>query len=145
MVMFEGGVVSKDIVDPQRSRNMAAIGQKGTKPELVVRRICHALGYRYRLHVKTLPGSPDLVFRQLKKVIFVHGCFWHRHPDCPRTTIPKTRTEFWKKKFADNVSRDRRQMSELSALSWQTMIVWECETKDKEELRERLVEFLGRS
>lgn len=130
-------------IDPQRSKMMASIGQRGTKPEMIVRRICHSLGFRYRLHVKTLPGSPDLVFPRLKKIVFVHGCFWHRHENCSRTTTPKTRTAFWEKKFADNVSRDERQIFELCTLGWQVLIIWECETKEQTALKEKLVGFLG--
>lgn len=133
----------KEDIDPIRSKIMAAVAQRGTKPEMIVRRLCHALGYRYRLHVKALPGSPDLVFPRRKKVIFVHGCFWHRHPGCSRTTTPKTRTQFWNAKFEANVSRDARQLAELSTFGWESLVVWECETKDPVRLRQTLNDYLG--
>ncbi|RAN33507.1 very short patch repair endonuclease [Hyphomonas pacifica] len=135
----------KEEIDPVRSKIMASVAQRGTKPEMFVRRLCHALGYRYRLHVKALPGSPDLVFPCRKKVIFVHGCFWHRHPGCSRTTTPKTRTPFWKAKFDENVRRDARQLTELTTLGWESCIVWECETRNPIILRQKLSDYLEMS
>lgn len=125
-----------------RSANMARIGAKDTKPELIVRRLLHSLGYRYRLHRRDLPGTPDICFPSRKKVIFVHGCFWHRHDGCKRTTTPKTRTSFWENKFQQNVVRDRENLENLSDLEWEAMVVWECETDDLEALTLRLVAFL---
>ena len=125
-----------------RSANMARIGSKDTQPELIVRRLLHGLGYRYRLHRRDLPGTPDICFPSRKKVIFVHGCFWHRHDGCKRMTTPKTRASFWEDKFPQNVVRDRMNMERLSGLDWATMVVWECETEDLEELTPRLVAFL---
>lgn len=125
-----------------RSANMARIGAKDTKPELIVGRLLHSLGYRYRLHRRDLPGTPDICFPSRKKVIFVHGCFWHRHDGCKRTTTPKTRTSFWENKFQQNVVRDRENLESLSDLEWEAMVVWECETDDLEELTPRLVAFL---
>lgn len=125
-----------------RSANMARIGAKDTKPELIVRRLLHSLGYRYRLHRRDLPGTPDICFPSRKKVIFVHGCFWHRHDGCKRTTTPKTRTSFWENKFQQNVVRDRENLESLSDLEWEAIVVWECETDDLEELAPRLVAFL---
>lgn len=125
-----------------RSANMAKIGHKDTRPELVVRRLLHGLGYRYRLHRRDLPGTPDICFPARKKVIFVHGCFWHRHDGCSQTTTPKTRTSFWENKFQQNVARDRVNLKKLGDLDWDTMVVWECETKDLDKLTTRLVAFL---
>ena len=122
---------------------MARIGPKDTKPELVVRRLLHGLGYRYRLHRSDLPGTPDICFPARKKVIFVHGCFWHRHDGCPRTTTPKTRTSFWEEKFVQNVARDDRKLADLRRLGWRTLVVWECETENESELAHRLGHFLS--
>lgn len=108
---------------------MAAIGGKNTKPELMIRRALHARGFRYRVHSSKLPGKPDIVLASRKAVIFVHGCFWHRHIGCHWCTFPKTRVEFWNSKFALNVARDARQQEELLQLGWRVGIVWECATK----------------
>ena len=129
-------------VPPSRSARNARLGPKNSKPEMVVRRLLHALGYRFRLHAKDLPGRPDIVFRSKKKVIFVHGCFWHRHAGCPKSTSPKTRAEFWSLKFAANTARDRRVQEELEAMGWKVLVVWECEVSNKIELSSRLLEFL---
>lgn len=129
----------------ERSALMARIQAKDTKPELLVRRLIHGLGYRYRLHRKALPGTPDLVFPSRKKVIFVHGCFWHRHEGCNFATMPKTRVAFWKKKFDSNVHRDLRVQEELDLLGWQSLIIWECETKSLENLAKTVHEFLNDS
>ena len=131
-----------DIVSKQtRSRLMSAVRQRDTKPEMVVRRMVHGMGYRYRLHVAELPGSPDLVFPRLKKVIFVHGCFWHRHR-CKKATTPATRTEFWMDKFEKNKKRDRKNVQRLRQMGWQVLVVWECQTKRTDWLREKLSTFL---
>lgn len=121
---------------------MARIGNKDTRPELAIRHLLHALGYRYRLHRHDLPGTPDVCFPGRKKAIFVHGCFWHRHQGCRRTTTPKTRTSFWEEKFRANMARDRRNMDGLAELGWNAMVVWECEIKDLDALAPRLVGFL---
>ncbi len=121
---------------------MASIRAKNTRPEITVRRLLHSLGYRYRLHRRDLPGTPDICFPGRKKVIFVHGCFWHRHEGCRRTTTPKTRTSFWENKFTANMVRDRRNMSGLAEIGWEAIVVWECETADLEALASRLVRFL---
>ena len=119
-----------DVVDSaKRSRMMAGILAKNTKPELIVRRYLHACGYRYRLHRKDLPGKPDLVLPKYKVVIFVHGCFWHRHKNCVYATSPNSRREFWEAKLNGNVLRDRKQISLLSAEGWRVVIVWECGLK----------------
>ena len=126
----------------QRSRNMAAIKGKDTKPEMIVRRMLHGLGYRYGLHGRALPGRPDLVFSARKKVVFVHGCFWHMH-DCRwGAVIPKTRTEFWQNKRRSNVERDVRTRDLLREAGWRFLIVWECELKSPQRALKKLVAFL---
>ncbi|MEE4013427.1 DNA mismatch endonuclease Vsr [Roseibium sp. FZY0029] len=124
-----------------RSNLMGRVKAKDTGPEMIVRRIVHRLGYRYRLHRRDLPGTPDMVFPRLHKVIFVHGCFWHRH-GCSRTTTPKTKTDFWKAKFEANVKRDNRQLAELTKLGWENLIIWECETKNIDQLTSVLRDYL---
>lgn len=116
-----------DIVDKRtRSRMMAGIRGKDTKPELALRRAMHARGFRYRLHAKHVPGRPDLVFPRYHAVVFVHGCFWHRHEDCRYTTTPSTRPEFWQGKFAANVARDAAVRGKLLEDGWRVATVWEC-------------------
>jgi DNA mismatch endonuclease, patch repair protein len=122
---------------------MAAIRSEDTGPEMAVRKIAHRLGYRYRLHVRSLPGRPDLVFPSRRKVVFVHGCFWHRHPKCRYTTSPKTRKEFWQAKFASNVARDRSAARKLKRMEWAVLTVWACELKKPDKLTERLNDFLS--
>ena len=126
----------------RRSWLMGRVGPKNTKPEMIVRRGAHKLGYRYRLHRKDLPGRPDIVFPTLHKAIFVHGCFWHRH-DCRKATTPKANAEFWQEKFRQNVERDQTALSRLADQGWEAMVIWECETEDAERVSERLVSFLG--
>lgn len=121
---------------------MARVRAKDTRPELAVRRLLHRLGYRYRLHRRDLPGRPDICFPGRRKAIFVHGCFWHRHDGCRRSTTPKTRTSFWEAKFERNMVRDRTNLSDLRKLGWEAMVVWECETTDLDRLAPRLVRFL---
>ncbi len=127
-------------VSAVRSRIMAAIKGKDTKPELVVRRAIHAVGLRYRLHRRDLPGSPDIVLTRLKTVVFVHGCFWHHHT-CQRGTWPKTRAAFWRKKIEANVARDRRTRYFLKMAGWHVETIWECELKDQRVI-DRLVRTL---
>lgn len=124
---------------------MRSVGQKRTKPEMIVRRALHALGYRFHANVPSLPGSPDLAFTKRKKAIFVRGCFWHRHPDCLYATVPKTRASFWNAKFAANVERDERQQKSLRDMGWNVETVWEYETRQPGPLVERLKIFLGPS
>ena len=114
-----------------RSRNMAAIKSKNTKPEIEVRKILHEMGYRFRLHRKDLPGNPDIVLPKYKTAIFVNGCFWHQHEDCKYARLPKTKTDFWKKKLEGNKQRDKVKQSQLNELGWKIINVWECEIKDK--------------
>ena len=106
---------------------MSRIRSRDTKPEMVVRRLLHSLGHRYRLHRKGLPGKPDIVLPKYRTVIFVHGCFWHRHPGCKYAYTPKSRLEFWNKKFDENVRRDRENKKALRKLGWKVIVVWECE------------------
>ena len=127
----------------QRSAQMRRIRKKDTKPELLVRRITHALGYRFRLHRSDLPGSPDLVFPSQRKLVFVHGCFWHQHPGCRLNRQPKSRTDYWGPKLARNVERDRLVLQELEQLGWKVLVLWECETKDVEATRLALTSFLA--
>ena len=128
----------------QRSFNMSQIRNRDTKPEMIVRKLTFALGFRYRLHRKDLPGKPDLVFAGAKKVVFVHGCYWHVH-DCKYgRVVPKTNAVFWQTKRQSNVDRDMRDQAALAALGWQVLIVWECETRDVGALGERLSKFLSR-
>jgi len=115
----------------QRSRQMSRIRGKNTAPEWVVRRALYGMGVRYRLHRKDLPGTPDIVVGRLRAAIFVHGCYWHRHPGCKRATTPSTRREFWETKFAANVARDRRKEEALEAAGWRVLVIWECETKGR--------------
>jgi DNA mismatch endonuclease (patch repair protein) len=132
-----------DIVSPaRRSEMMSRVRGKGTKPELIVRSMAHRLGYRFRLHVKGLPGSPDLVFPRSKLALFVHGCFWHRHDGCAYAYNPKSNVEFWKGKFKSNIARDKRVRGELEKMGWHVAIVWECETANSDRLRKELKELL---
>lgn len=121
-----------------RSDIMRAVKRANTAPEIIVRQVLHALGLRFRLHRRDLPGSPDVVLPRFRTVILVHGCFWHRHPDCRYTTTPKTRQDYWLPKFATNIERDLRKEAQLQALGWRVLLVWECETKQREELTLRL-------
>jgi DNA mismatch endonuclease, patch repair protein len=111
----------------RRSWNMSRIRSKNTKPELIVRSLLHRMGFRFRVHVKDLPGNPDLVLPKYKTVVFVHGCFWHRHEDCKNSTIPKSRAEWWLEKLDGNVMRDKKALGNLKALGWKTIVIWECE------------------
>ena len=135
-----------DIVDSdKRSEMMSGIRSRDTKPELIVRRIAHRLGFRFRVHRRDLPGSPDIVFPKHQAVIMVHGCFWHRHPDCQYASTPKTRVQFWENKFEGNVVRDRRSQSALRHLGWRVLVIWECETKDHDAVAARIVSYLGQA
>lgn len=114
----------------KRSWNMSRIKSKDTKPEMLVRSALHRAGYRFRLHVKELPGKPDIVLPKYKTVIFVHGCFWHRHKRCSGATMPSTNQDFWKEKFRQNVKRDKKEQSALKRLGWKVIVIWECELKE---------------
>ena len=129
-----------DIVDgKRRSELMAGIGSRDTAPELAVRRVAHRMGLRFRLYRKDLPGRPDLVFPKHRLVVFVHGCFWHRHKGCRFASTPGSRVEFWTAKFAANVARDARQEAALKTLGWRVLVIWECETGHEVSIRRKLV------
>ena len=130
-------------VSEQRSSNMSAIKSKNTKPEIKVRKILHSMGYRFRLHSKDLPGSPDIVLPKYKTVIFVHGCFWHRHENCKYASTPKTRKEFWNKKFTENKKRDSEIQEKIKILDWRSVVIWECETKNIENLRDKIIDVFN--
>ena len=130
-------------VSEQRSRNMSAIKSKNTKPEIKVRKVLHSMGYRFRLHSKDLPGSPDIVLPKYKTVIFVHGCFWHRHENCKYASTPKTRKEFWNKKFTENKKRDSEIQDKIKNLDWRSVVIWECETKNMENLRDKIIDVFS--
>ena len=132
-----------DIVDrKRRSLMMAKIGPRHTRPELAVRRLLHRLRFRFRLHRTDLPGRPDVVLPRYRLVIFVHGCFWHRHQGCVNCTMPKTRTGFWIRKFDQNVARDTRMARALRRSGWRVMTIWECETERPSTLERRLLRVL---
>ena len=126
----------------KRSKIMARIRTTGTKPELVVRQVTHSLGYRFRLHGKELPGKPDLVFPRYRKVIFVHGCFWHGHGHCPKAKRPATNSTFWEQKLSRNMERDQQNTIALRKAGWEVMVIWECETKDPDRLAGKIRFFL---
>lgn len=128
----------------ERSRRMGLIRGKGTKPELTLRKLVSSLGYRYRLHQAKLPGKPDLVFPGRKKVVFIHGCFWHRHKGCKNTRWPKSKLDFWKPKLLGNARRDKRKLAELVETGWTPLVIWECELRDTENLTDMIKTFLGR-
>jgi DNA mismatch endonuclease, patch repair protein len=127
----------------ERSTRMALIRSKNTKPELEVRKLTHALGYRYSLHKRGLPGKPDLAFPCQKKVIFVHGCFWHSHEGCRVANQPKSRSDFWENKFKRNKARDASNQLSLMKGGWDVCVIWECETKNISDIKDRLRHFLG--
>lgn len=130
-----------------RSEIMRSIKSKDTAPELAVRRIIYSLGYRYRLHRKDIPGCPDISFIGRKKVIFVHGCFWHQHdsPQCKIVHKPKTNTSYWSKKLQRNVERDKRYQELLKKSGWKFLIIWECELTDIQNLKRKLIDFIEKA
>lgn len=117
---------------------MSRIRSRDTRPEKLVRSILHRMGYRFRLHRRDLPGSPDIVMHKYRVIVLVHGCYWHRHPDCRYASTPKTNSDFWESKFQRTVERDRQQQDQLRRLGWNVIIVWECEIKDVQALAARL-------
>lgn len=122
---------------------MSRVASKDTSAEMRVRQIAHSLGLRFRLHRRDLPGSPDLVFPRYKIALFVHGCFWHRHPGCKKASMPKSHIDYWLEKFEQNTARDRTAMEELERMGWRPAIVWECETKNKKILSDFLVQLFN--
>jgi DNA mismatch endonuclease (patch repair protein) len=132
-----------DVYDQaQRSKVMRAVRSENTKPEMIVRRMLHALGYRFRLHRRDLPGKPDIVLPRHRKIIFVHGCFWHQHPNCKDADRPQSNADYWNRKLDRNVQRDQEHMSTLQALSWKVLVVWTCETKNAAQLQQKLEAFM---
>ena len=128
----------------ERSQRMSLVRGKDTKPEMFVRRLVHRMGYRYRLHRRDLPGTPDLVFPGRKKVLYVHGCYWHRHPDpkCKLARLPKSRLEFWLPKLEANAARDRQNQEKIKQIGWNYLVIWECQLKDKVALERKIRSFL---
>lgn len=126
----------------KRSWIMSRISGRDTKPEIIVRKLIHCLGFRFRLHVRTLPGNPDIVLPRHRKVIFVHGCFWHGHENCKRSKKPSTNTGFWDKKISDNVERDKAVTATLNKLGWQSLTIWQCDIRDREKINNLLRSYL---
>ena len=136
-------MVSYDFLTPaERSQRMSRIRGKDTSPEMAVRRIVYSMGYRYRLHDGRLPGRPDMVFAGRRKVIFIHGCFWHLHAGCSRYRLPKANREFWMPKLEGNRRRDQRNLRALHEAGWDTLVIWECQTGSKEQLCALVRSFL---
>ena len=131
------------LISFDRSAHMARIRSKHTRPEIQVRQILHAMGYRFRLHRRDLPGSPDIVLPRFKALIHVHGCFWHQHAGCRLARLPKARPEYWLPKLARNVERDEKVLAEAETLGWKPLVVWECETQDSDLLKIRLRAWLS--
>lgn len=133
-----------DVLTPeQRHFNMSQIKGKNTKPEIKLRKLIFNLGYRYRLNVKNLPGKPDLVFSARKKIIFVHGCYWHMHQCKYGTVSPKSNADFWKQKRLATVARDKRNIEDLQDLGWEVLVIWECELKELSMITSQVIKFLG--
>jgi DNA mismatch endonuclease, patch repair protein len=126
------------ICKEKRSWNMSRIRSSNTKPELIIRSLLHRLGYRFRLHRKELPGKPDIVLPKYNTVIFVNGCFWHRHKGCKYTYNPKSKIDFWEKKFRENINRDRQNRKALKKLGWNIVVIWECQVRNEEKLVTRI-------
>ncbi|MCA9741227.1 MAG: DNA mismatch endonuclease Vsr [Deferribacteres bacterium] len=135
-----------DKVSPEvRSKTMSRIRSKGMAPEMFVRRLVYHMGIRYRLHRNDLPGKPDLVFSSRKKIIFVHGCFWHQHAKCKDGHVPKSNVKYWQHKLERNMQRDKRALKELEELGWEVLVAWECEIKFPELLSVKIEQFLSKS
>lgn len=135
----------RDTLSPkERSLRMSLVRGKDTQPELVLRKALHCKGYRYRLHVRALPGTPDLVFSSRGRVLFVHGCFWHRHAGCKLARLPKSRISFWKRKLEGNRARDKQNQKRLNRIGWRYMTVWECQLSDLSRVLDRVTQFLGK-
>ena len=132
-----------DTISPKhRSWNMSRVRSKDTKPEIKIRSMLHAKGFRFRKNVKNLPGVPDIVLPKYKAIIFVHGCFWHQHKGCVKSHIPKSNVEFWTEKLGKNVVRDKKHNKELKQSGWRILTIWECEIKDLVKLERKLKKFL---
>lgn len=132
-----------DTLTPEeRSERMSRVRAQGTKPEMKLRRLIHGMGFRYRLHCRDLPGKPDLVFPGRRSIIFMHGCFWHRHEGCGLARLPKSKRAFWSAKLEANKERDQKNISTLEAAGWRVLVIWECQLRDEGEVREVVKEFL---
>jgi DNA mismatch endonuclease (patch repair protein) len=131
------------LTDQERSRQMALVKSKNTRPELAVRRMIWSMGFRYRLHATNVIGRPDIVLKKHRRIIFVHGCFWHRHKGCSRTRMPKTRVRFWKQKFQLNITRDKVVRKKLRQSGWKILVIWECMSENATNLNKTLRRFLG--
>lgn len=142
--MCEMGFMVDTLTVTERSERMSRIRGKNTKPEMRVRRMIYGMGYRYRLHQNNLPGKPDLVFPGRRKVIFIHGCFWHRHQQCSLARLPKSRLDYWLPKLDGNLKRDALNYERLKNKGCGVMVIWECELYDNERILFRIVEFLGK-
>ncbi|HZR59102.1 MAG TPA: DNA mismatch endonuclease Vsr [Terriglobales bacterium] len=140
---MDAGVAMDTLSPKERSQRMSLIRNRDTKPELLVRRLVHSCGFRYRLHDASLPGKPDMVFRSHRKVIFVHGCFWHRHHGCGLARLPKSRLAFWLPKLNGNRRRDLKNLRELTKLGWSGEVIWECETRNLSRLAKKVRKFLN--
>jgi len=132
-------IISKE----KRSWNMSRIRNKNTKPEMIVRSLLHRMGYRFILHKKGLPGKPDIVLPKHETIIFVHGCFWHRHQSCKYAYNPKSRIEFWRNKFIENKNRDKKVQNDLIELGWNVNVIWECETKNLDLLENKIISIMN--
>ena len=143
-VMNESAIVNDALSTAMRSERMGRVRGRDTKPEMLVRRLLHGMGFRYRLQAKELPGRPDIVFRRRRVAIFVQGCFWHRHsdPECRLARLPKSRLDFWLPKLEGNQIRDGANVQKLRAAGWRVLLVWECQLKDREQLGNRLRRFV---
>ena len=137
--------MADNLTAEQRARNMSNIRSHHSKPEKLVRSLLHRLGYRFRLHSRSLPGNPDIVLPKYSAAILVHGCFWHRHPGCRGCTTPKTNLDYWLPKLEGNAERDKRHKKALAELGWKVLIVWECEIRNRERLKRKLLRFLKSS
>jgi DNA mismatch endonuclease (patch repair protein) len=134
--------VTDTLTRAERSERMSRVRARDTKPEMAVRKLVFSLGYRYRLHDRKLPGTPDLVFASRRKAIFVHGCFWHRHTGCPNTRWPKSKLRFWVPKLTENRARDIKKLRKLRRQGWNVLVIWECEVKRADGLSSRITGFL---
>ena len=143
MLASSEGSMADIMTSEQRSERMSRVRNKDSKPEMRVRSLLHCLGFRFRLHVTSLPAKPDIVLRRHAKVILMHGCYWHRHGVCRPLSIPENNSDFWRKKFAENVKRDRRNIRQLKKLGWGVLVIWECQTTDAEKLEAIVLKFLN--
>lgn len=141
--LLTGSEMTDHVSPERRSQLMRGIRRKDTAPEMFVRRAAHALGLRYRLHCESLPGKPDLVLPKWRTVIFVNGCFWHRHPGCKRASVPKSNVEFWQRRFVTNVQRDEQNYARLQQMGWKVVILWECEVIGADRATKQLLRYFG--